>query len=62
MIAGSTPDTAGQMAAGIAAAVGSGSLRADRLADAATRVLALRLSLTAASADWALCATCEPAS
>jgi beta-N-acetylhexosaminidase len=61
MIAGSTPDTAGQMAAGITAAVESGSLPADRLAEAATRVLALRLSLTGASADWALCPTCEPA-
>lgn len=62
MIAGSTPDTAGQMAAGIVAAVESGALPAERLADAATRVLTLRLRLSAASADWALCPTCEPAS
>lgn len=62
MIAGSTPETAGQMAAGIVAAVEGGALPAERLAEAATRVLALRLSLSAASADWALCATCEPAS
>lgn len=62
MIAGSTPDTAGQMAAGIVAAIENGSLPPERLADAATRVLTLRLSLSAASADWALCSTCEPAS
>lgn len=62
MIAGSTPDTAGQMAAGVVAAVENGALPAERLADAATRVLALRLRLSAASAEWALCPTCEPAS
>lgn len=62
MIAGSTPDTAGQMAAGIVAAIENGSLPSERLADAATRVLTLRLTLSAASADWALCPTCEPAS
>lgn len=62
MVAGSTPDTAMQMAAGIVAAVDSGALPAERLADAATRVLALRLRLSATSADWAPCSTCEPAS
>ncbi|WP_223586301.1 glycoside hydrolase family 3 N-terminal domain-containing protein [Microbacterium sp. OVT16B] len=62
MVAGSTPETAGQMVAGIVAAVESGTLSAERLADAATRVLALRLRLSATSADWTLCPTCEPVS
>lgn len=62
MVAGSTPDTAMQMAAGIVAAVASGALPAERLADAATRVLALRLRLSATSADWTACPTCEPVS
>ncbi|MFK4759799.1 glycoside hydrolase family 3 N-terminal domain-containing protein [Microbacterium sp. ZW T5_45] len=61
MVAGSTPETAGQMAAGITAAVQSGALPAERLADAATRVLALRLSASAASAEWTVCPTCTPA-
>ena len=61
MIAGSTPDTAGEIVAGITAAVEAGTLPADRLADAATRVMTLRLQSTAASADWALCPDCEPA-
>lgn len=60
MVAGSTPETAGQMAAGITAAVQNGALPAERLADAATRVLALRLSLSAESASWASCPTCSP--
>ena len=62
MIAGSTPETAGQMAAGIVQAVQSGVLSEERLADAATRVLTLRLSLSAEDADWTLCPQCEPVS
>jgi beta-N-acetylhexosaminidase len=62
MVAGSTPDTAGAMAAGIVQAVEDGALPSQRLADAATRVLALRLRLSATSADWSLCPTCAPAS
>ncbi|KJL27656.1 glycoside hydrolase family 3 N-terminal domain-containing protein [Microbacterium oxydans] len=61
MIAGSTAATAGEMAAGIAAAVDSGTLPADRLAEAATRVLALRLESSTATADWSVCAECRPA-
>lgn len=60
MIAGSTADTAGQMAAGIVSAVDSGALPADRLEDAATRVMTLRLRLAASTAQWSACADCEP--
>lgn len=61
MIAGSTPETAGQMVAGIVAAVESGDLPAERLEDAARRVMELRLRLSAATADWRACAECTPA-
>lgn len=61
MIAGSTADTASEIIAGITTAVDSGALPAQRLADAATRVMALRLQSGAASAEWSLCAECEPA-
>ena len=60
MIAGSDAQTAGNMAAGIAAAVGSGALPATRLEDAATRVVTLRLQTSAATAQWAVCSACEP--
>lgn len=60
MIAGSTPDTAGQIVAGIVQAVDTGALSAERLEDAATRVLTLRLRQSATSADWALCPDCDP--
>lgn len=60
MIAGSDAGTAGRMAAGITAAVESGSLPAERLVEAATRVMTLRLQLSAATAQWAVCADCEP--
>jgi len=62
MIAGSTAATAGELIAGITAAVDAGTLPADRLAEAATRVLSLRLRLSAAQADWSLCPACAPAS
>lgn len=61
MIAGSTAETAGQITAGLSAAVDAGTLPEDRLAEAATRVMTLRLQSTAASAEWALCPDCEPA-
>lgn len=60
MIAGSTDQTAGKIVTGVTAAVESGALPADRLADAATRVLTLRWELSASSADWVLCSECEP--
>lgn len=60
MIAGSTPDTAGQIVQGLTAAADAGTLSADRLSAAATRVMSLRLESTAASTDWALCPECEP--
>lgn len=60
MIAGSDAGTAGQMAAGIAAAVDAGTLPAERLAEAATRVMALRLASSSATAQWAVCPDCEP--
>jgi beta-N-acetylhexosaminidase len=58
MIAGSTAQTATEVAAGIAAAVDAGTLPAERLEDAATRVLTLRLELAAASSSWAVCGDC----
>jgi beta-N-acetylhexosaminidase len=61
MIAGSTPETAAQMVAGIVAAVESGDLPAERLADAATRVRELRLELAANTAAWSVCDSCTPA-
>lgn len=61
MIAGSDAQTAGKMAAGIASAVEAGTLPAERLEEAATRVLTLRTELSASSARWTLCADCEPA-
>lgn len=61
MIAGSDAGTAGRMAVGIAAAVDSGSLPEERLAEAATRVMSLRLELSTATAQWSVCAQCEPA-
>ena len=45
MIAGSTPETAGDMAAGIAEAVENGTLSEERLRQAAIRVMSLRLQL-----------------
>jgi len=60
MIAGSTPDTAGQIAAGITAAVEAGTVPEERLVDAATRVMALRLQQATASTEWTLCAECMP--
>lgn len=61
MIAGSDAQTAGKMAAGIAAAVEAGTLPKERLEEAATRVLTLRTQLSAASARWTLCADCDQA-
>lgn len=61
MIAGSTQETAGQIADGLTAAVEAGTLSAERLEEAATRVMTLRLANAAASATWAPCPECEPA-
>lgn len=61
MIAGSTRETAGQMAAAIAAAVDAGTLPPERLEDAATRVMALRLQLSSATSAWTVCPDCAPA-
>ncbi|KKX96744.1 glycoside hydrolase family 3 N-terminal domain-containing protein [Microbacterium sp. Ag1] len=60
MIAGSDAQTAGAMAAGIGAAVDAGALPAERLEEAATRVVALRMQMAAATARWATCDDCEP--
>lgn len=60
-IAHSTPETAGQIVAGIAAAVEDGSLPVERLQDAAERVMTLRLERAASGAVWAPCADCTPA-
>lgn len=61
MIAGSTRETASQMASAIAAAVDTGTLPPERLEDAATRVLALRLQLSSATSAWTVCSDCTPA-
>lgn len=61
MIAHSTPDTAAQLTAGIAAAVDAGTVPAERLQEAAERVMTLRLELAASSAVWSPCSGCEPA-
>lgn len=61
MIVGSTQETAGRIAAGLTAAVEAGTLSAQRLEDAATRVMALRLENAVASATWVPCPECEPA-
>lgn len=61
IIAHSTPETAGQLTAGIAAAVEAGTLPAERLQDAAERVMTLRLERAASGAVWAPCADCTPA-
>lgn len=61
MIAGSDAQTATEMAAGIAAAVDAGMLPAERLEDAATRVLALRLQLAASLSSWTVCGDCAAA-
>lgn len=47
MIAGSTPQTAPAMAAGLAQAVTDGTLPAERLEDAAVRVMTLRMQVAA---------------
>lgn len=60
MIAGSTPDTAAEIVAGITAAVDDGALSSKRLAEAATRVMTLRLQSAAGSTDWSLCPECDP--
>lgn len=61
-IAHSSPATATRLVAGIAAAVEAGRLPAERLQQAAERVLTLRLEIAAADAVWAPCGECEPAS
>ena len=61
MVAGSDGQTAGAMAAGIAAAVDAGVLPSSRLEEAATRVVALRMQIAAATARWVVCDDCEPA-
>jgi beta-N-acetylhexosaminidase len=61
-IAHSTPESAAQLTAGIVAAVSTGELPAERLQDAAERVMTLRLERAASSAVWAPCADCAPAS
>lgn len=60
MVAGSDAGTASRMAAGIAAAVEAGTLPAERLEEAARRVVTLRLQSAAATARWSVCDDCEP--
>lgn len=60
-IAHSTPATAGELAAGIAAAVDAGTLPGERLQDAAERVTTMRLERAASGAVWAPCVDCTPA-
>ena len=60
MVAGSDAQTAGSMVHGITAAVETGTLSPERLEEAATRVVALRLQLSTATASWAVCEGCDP--
>lgn len=60
MVAGSDAQTAGSMVHGITAAVETGTLSPERLEEAATRVVALRLQLSAATASWTVCDDCDP--
>jgi len=57
----STPETAPRIVDGIVAAVESGALPADRLDEAATRVMELRLAVAEAGAGDLPCTTCAPA-
>jgi len=57
----STPDTATQIVDGIVAAVESGAIPADRLDEAATRVMELRLAVADAGDGDLPCTTCDPA-
>ncbi|WP_363357301.1 glycoside hydrolase family 3 N-terminal domain-containing protein [Microbacterium sp. LMI12-1-1.1] len=57
----SSPDTAPRVIDGIVAAVESGALPADRLEDAATRVMELRLAVAEAGEGDLPCTTCGPA-
>lgn len=58
---GSDAATAGRIADGVVAAVASGEVPEDRLADAAARVVALRLQIAAAAPGWRPCPECAPA-
>lgn len=62
MIAHSTPSTAAELMTGIVSAVETGALPAERLQEAAERVMTLRLELAASGAVWGPCADCTPAS
>jgi beta-N-acetylhexosaminidase len=57
----STPDTAPHVIDGIVAAVESGALPAERLEEAATRVMELRLAVAEAGDGDLPCTTCAPA-
>lgn len=57
----STPETATSIVDGIVAAVESGALPAERLDQAATRVMELRLAVAAAGDGPLPCTTCAPA-
>lgn len=59
-VAYSTPDTAPQIVDGIVAAVESGAVPPERLEDAATRVMQLRLAVAEAGTGELPCATCDP--
>lgn len=52
MVAHTTPETAGQIASGIRAAVDAGTLPPERLRDAAVHVMTLRLERAATGAVW----------
>lgn len=56
----STPDTATQIIDGLVAAVESGAVPADRLEDAATRVMELRLAVADAGGGELPCTVCAP--
>ncbi|MFC8682320.1 glycoside hydrolase family 3 N-terminal domain-containing protein [Microbacterium ureisolvens] len=59
-VVGSTAETAPAIVDGIVAAVESGTLAEDRLDDAATRVMELRLALADSAGGALPCTTCDP--
>jgi len=57
-VVSSTPETAPQIVDGIVAAVESGAVPAERLEEAATRVMELRLAVAEAAGGELPCTTC----
>lgn len=61
-VLGTSSDTAAELAAGIVAAVESGAVPAERLDEAAVRVMTMRLQTAGAGRGLVPCPSCEPVS